>query len=161
MRQYPAAIRPATSASRHFPGGPLFGRIPGQNSPWGPRRRPPVQNSPRTAKNTHFSPFKASREKIIPVQTQTTDAGRIFSRIPPPTSHAAHTRGTKLSRHTAFKATTGTKLSPHSKKHPFQPIQGEQGENYPGQHANNRRRENFFPQLEPHPCFAGATSLLQ
>lgn len=43
-------------------------------------RSQPVQNSPHTAKNTHFSPFKASREKIIPVQTQTTDAGRIFSR---------------------------------------------------------------------------------
>ena len=56
-----------------------------------PYRRPPVQNSPHTAKNTYFSPFEASREKNIPVQTQTTRAGRTFSRKPPPTSHAAHT----------------------------------------------------------------------
>ena len=40
----------------------------------------PVQNSPSTAKNAHFSPFEASREKIIPVEMQTTDAGRVLSR---------------------------------------------------------------------------------
>ena len=57
-----------------------------------PTSRPqPVQNSPRTAKNARFRPFGASREKIIPVQTQTTRAGRTFFRSPPPTSHAAHT----------------------------------------------------------------------
>ena len=131
------------------------------------------------SKNTQISPFEASREKIIPVETETTDAGRILSRRPPPTSHAGHTHrdktlparphtgahryktlptqqktpksaqstrarrklsrskrkqrtqgefypadhhplatlgtltGTKLSGHTAYKAATGTKLSPH------------------------------------------------
>lgn len=58
--------------------------------------------------------------------------------------------GTKLSPHTACKATTGTKLSQHSKKHPNQPIRGEQGENYPGRDGNNRRRENFIPQTTTH-----------
>ena len=68
---------------------------PAQNSPSTRRTRPqPVQNSPRTryawpqpvqnspsiAKNAHFSPFEASREKIIPVEMQTTDAGRVLSR---------------------------------------------------------------------------------
>ena len=58
--------------------------------------------------------------------------------------------GTKLSPHTACKATTGTKLSQHSKKHPNQPIRGEQGENYPGRDGNKRRRENFIPQTTTH-----------
>ena len=40
----------------------------------------PVQNSPSIAKNAHFGPFDASREKIIPVEMQTTDAGRVLSR---------------------------------------------------------------------------------
>ena len=42
-----------------------------QNSPGTPpHRRPPVQNSPSIAKNAHFGPFDASREKIIPVETR-------------------------------------------------------------------------------------------
>ena len=94
-----------------------------QNSPGTQRVRPqPVQNSPSIAKNAHFGPFDASREKIIPVETQTTDAGRTFSRRPPHTSHAAHTHGTKLSGHAPTQAPTGTKLSPHSKKRPFRPF---------------------------------------
>ena len=60
-----------------------------QNSPGTRHVRPqPVQNSPRTAKNTHFGPFDASREKIVTVETQTTRAGRTFSRKPPLTSRA-------------------------------------------------------------------------
>ena len=71
---------------------PRSAHSPVQNSPrTPPHRRPPVQNSPHTAKNTQISPFEASREKIIPVETETTDAGRILSRRPPLTSHAAHT----------------------------------------------------------------------
>ena len=94
-----------------------------QNSPGTRHVRPqPVQNSPSIAKNTHFGPFDASREKIVTVETQTTRAGRTFSRKPPPTSHAAHTHGTKLSGHTPTQAPTGTKLSPHSKKRPFRPF---------------------------------------
>ena len=57
-----------------------------------PRSRyTPRQNSPSIAKNAHFGPFDARREKIVTVGTQTTRAGRTFSRKPPPTSHAAHT----------------------------------------------------------------------
>ena len=102
---------------------------PVQNSPSTRRVRPqPVQNSPSTGKTAHFSPSSASREKIVTVQTQTTRAGRIFSRRPPLTSHAAHTHGTKFSpqpppqgrnRYKTLRAIpasrpTGTKLSPHS-----------------------------------------------
>ena len=107
-------------------------KLSGQSPPQGQ----PVQNSPSTGKTAHFSPSSASREKNIPVQTQTTRAGRIFSRRPPPTSHAAHTHGTKLSQHpppqgqTGTKLSqqprpqgqTGTKLSQHRKNRPFQPI---------------------------------------
>ena len=116
---------------------PRSAHAPVQNSPGTRHARPqPVQNSPHTAKNAHFGPFSASREKNIPVQTQTTRAGRIFSRRPPLTSHAGHAHryktlraipasrptGTKLSQHTACKATTGTKLSQHRKNRPFRPI---------------------------------------
>ena len=108
---------------------PRSAHAPVQNSPGIPHlKAKPVQNSPHTAKNTYSSPFEASREKIIPVQTQTTRAGRIFSRRPPLTSHAAHTHGTKFSpqprpqgrnRYKTLRAIpasrpTGTKLSPHS-----------------------------------------------
>ena len=99
-------------------------KLSGQSPPQGQ----PVQNSPSTAKNAHFSPSSASRENFFPVQTQTTRAGRIFSRRPPLTSHAAHTHGTKFSpqpppqgrnRYKTLRAIpasrpTGTKLSPHS-----------------------------------------------
>ena len=124
---------------------------PVQNSPRTRYAWPqPVQNSPRTAKNTHFGPFDASREKIIPVETQTTRAGRTFSRRPPHTSHAAHTHGTKLSGHAPTQAPTGTKLSPHSKKTPISALLTRAGRKLsrsrPGRDANNRCRENFLPQ---------------
>ena len=67
--------------------------------------------------------------------------------------------GTKLSPHTACMATTGTKLSQYSKKRTFQPIRGEQGENYPGRDANNRRRESFIPQWWQ--CFLSTMSVGQ
>ena len=136
-----------------------------QNSPSKPPiRHTPRKNSPSTAKIAHFGLFSARWAKNIALSTQALEAGRIFSRRPPPTSHTAHTHGTKLSGHTACKAATGTKLSPHtackattgtklsqhSKKHPNQPIRGEQGENYPGRDGNNRRREKFIPQTTTH-----------
>ena len=108
---------------------PRSAHAPVQNSPGIPHlKAKPVQNSPSTGKTAHFSPSSASREKIVTVQTQTTRAGRIFSRRPPLTSHAAHTHGTKFSpqpppqgrnRYKTFRAIpasrpTGTKLSPHS-----------------------------------------------
>ena len=49
MWQCLAAIGPATLASTHFPGGSLFGRNPGQNSPCTHAGMPEaVQNSPCT-----------------------------------------------------------------------------------------------------------------
>ena len=67
--------------------------------------------------------------------------------------------GTKLSPHTVCMATTGTKLSQYSEKRTFQPIRGEQGENYPGRDANNRRRESFIPQWWQ--CFLSTMSVGQ
>ena len=67
--------------------------------------------------------------------------------------------GTKLSQHTAYMSSTGTKLSQHREKRTFQPIRGEQGENYPGRDANNRRRESFIPQWWQ--CFLSTMSVGQ
>ena len=81
-----------TKPVQNSPSIPHLKTKPEQNSPSTRRVRPqPVQNSPSTGKTAHFSPSSASREKIVTVQTQTTRAGRIFSRRPPPTTHAAHT----------------------------------------------------------------------
>ena len=106
MWQRLAAIRPATSASQHFPDGPLFGRNPGQNSPCthagmpepvqnspsthagmpepgqnSPSTHPgmpeAVQNSPSTAKIAHFGPFSACRANFLSSRAQTTEAGRL------------------------------------------------------------------------------------
>ena len=131
--------------------GRAHGHAPRQNSPCKPPiRHTPRKNSPSTAKFGRFGLFSERWAKNIALSTQALEAGRIFSRRPPHTSHTAHTHGTKLSGHTACKAATGTKLSQHSKKHPNQPIRGEQGENYPGRDGNNRRRANFIPQTTTH-----------
>ena len=88
--------RSAHSPVQNSPGTQRVRPQPVQNSPRTRRVRPqPVQNSPSTAKNTQISPFEASREKIIPVETETSDAGRILSRRPPHTSHAGHTHWDK------------------------------------------------------------------
>ena len=89
-----------------------------QNSPrTPPHRRPPVQNSPSTAKNTQISPFEASREKIIPVETRSRHKQPTQGEFYPANHHTLATlgtlTGTKLSGHTACKASTGTKLSRH------------------------------------------------
>ena len=85
-----------TPTVQNSPGTQRVRPQPVQNSPRTRRVRPqPVQNSPSTAKNTQISPFEASREKIIPVETETSDAGRILSRRPPHTSHAGHTHWDK------------------------------------------------------------------
>ena len=97
---------------QNSPSNPRLKAKPVQNSPSNPHlKAKPVQNSPSTAKNAHFGPFNASREKIIPVQTQTTRAGRTFSRKPPLTSHAAHTT------HSPVQNSPG---NPHLKAKPVQ-----------------------------------------
>ena len=120
-----------------------------QNSPGTQRVRPqPVQNSPSTAKNTQISPFEASREKIIPVETETTDAGRILSRRPPLTSHAAHTPRYKTlparphtgaHRYKTLPAQQKTPKSAHSRRagrklSRSRRKQATQGEFYPADH---------------------------
>ena len=133
-------------------------------------RQPPPQGHNR------YKTLPAQRK--TPVSDHLARAGRKLSRSrhkqPEQGEHfsAAHhplatqhtLPGTKLSGHTASKATTGTKLSrqpppqgqtgtklsPHSKKRPFQPIRREQGENYPGPDTKNPSRENLFPQTTTH-----------
>ena len=94
--------------------GRAHGHAPRQNSPCKPPiRHTPRKNSPSTAKFGRFGLFSERWAKNIALSTQALEAGRIFSRRPPHTSHTAHTHGTKLSGHTACKASTGTKLSRH------------------------------------------------
>ena len=120
-----------------------------QNSPGTQRVRPqPVQNSPHTAKNTQISPIDASREKIIPVETETSDAGRILSRRPPHTSHAGHTHWDKTlparphtgaHRYKTLPAQQKTPKSAHSRRagrklSRSRRKQATQGEFYPADH---------------------------
>ena len=162
---------------RFHPG--YIGSVPRQNSPSAPSGRcAPRKNSPSTPQSgTHRDKTRPARQNSA-VLAYFRSAGRKISRFLrrhskqgefypadhhspatqrtlPGTKLSGHTAckaatGTKLSPHTACKATTGTKLSQHSKKHPNQPIRGEQGENYPGRDGNNRRRENFIPQTTTH-----------
>ena len=126
-----------------------------QNSPGTQRVRPqPVQNSPSTAKNTQISPFEASREKIIPVETETSDAGRILSRRPPHTSHAGHTHWDKTlparphtgaHRYKTLPAQQKTPKSAHSRR-----AGRKLSRSRPARDTNNRRRANFIPQTTTH-----------
>ena len=142
---------------------PRSAHAPVQNSPGIPDlKAKPVQNSPHTAKNTYSSPFEASREKIIPVQTQTTRAGRIFSRRPPPTTHAAHTpryktlpaqQKTPISAHLAR---AGRTFSRSRRKQP------EQGESFPADHhspATQRTRPGTKLSQQPRPQGQTGTKL--
>ena len=107
-----------TPTVQNSPGTRRVRPQPVQNSPRTRRVRPqPVQNSPRTAKNTQISPFEASREKIIPVETRSRHKQPTQGEFYPANHHTLATlgtlTGTKLSGHTACKASTGTKLSRH------------------------------------------------
>ena len=136
-----------------------------QNSPGTQRVRPqPVQNSPHTAKNTQISPFEASREKTIPVETRSRHKQPTQGEFYPADHHTLATlgtlTGTKLSPHAPTQAPTGTKLSPHSKKHPNQPIRGEQGENYPGRDPLETQTTDagrILSRKPPHTSHAGHT----
>ena len=86
-------------------------------SPHAPTQAPTGTKLSRTAKNTQISPFEASREKIIPVETRSRHKQPTQGEFYPANHHTLATlgtlTGTKLSGHTACKASTGTKLSPH------------------------------------------------
>ena len=198
---------------KNSPSTPSGGCRPRQNSPSAPSGRcRPRQNSPSAAKIAHFGLFSARWAKNFARSTQAREAGRIFSRRPPPTSHAGHTHryktlptqqktpksaqstragrklsrsrrkqatqgefypadhhtlatlgtltGTKLSPHAPTQAPTGTKLSQHSKKHPNQPIRGEQGENYPGRDPLETQTTDagrILSRRPPHTSHAGHT----
>lgn len=123
---FPADHHPlATQRTR--PGTKLSGHTackakPVQNSPGNPHlKATPVQNSPSTAKNAHFSPYDASREKIIPVQTQTTRTGRTFYRKPPLTSRTGHTHRHKTplaNPHTSTHTNAGGRADTQSARPP-------------------------------------------
>ena len=153
--------RSAHSPVQNSPGTQRVRPQPVQNSPRTRRVRPqPVQNSPSTAKNTQISPFEASREKIIPVETETSDAGRILSRRPPHTSHAGHTHWDKTLPARPHTGAHRYKTLPHSKKHPNQPIRGEQGENYPGRDPLETQTTDagrILSRKPPHTSHAGHT----
>ena len=147
--------RSAHSPVQNSPGTQRVRPQPVQNSPRTRRVRPqPVQNSPSTAKNTQISPFEASREKIIPVETETTDAGRILSRRPPHTSHAGHTHRDKTlparphtgaHRYKNLPAQQKTPKSAHSRR-----AGRKLSRSRPARDTNNRRRTNFIPQTTTH-----------
>ena len=82
--------RPQSTKSGHFKhAGRAFSRFqhqstthPVQNSPSNTHPlAQPVQNSPRTPKNTEIRPFLASRENFLPVPPPRHRAGRISSRF--------------------------------------------------------------------------------
>ena len=152
---------------------PLFGGI---GSPPGGHLGPSMRTATPTSRPHRYKTLPARRK--TPVSALLTRAGRKLSRGKhkqpeqgelftanhhSPAAQSTHT-GTKLPGHTAckakpvqnspgnphLKATTGTKLSQHGEKRPFQTIWREQGENYPGPDTNNPSRENFLPQTTTH-----------
>ena len=61
------------------------------------------------------------------------------------------TPGTKLSKHAPASSPTGTKLSQHAQKGPFQPVLHEQGELSTAPSTTTPSRENFVPRPVPNP----------
>ena len=61
------------------------------------------------------------------------------------------TPGTKLSKHAPASSPTGTKLSQHAQKGPFQPVLPEQGELCTARTTTTPSRENFVPHQAPNP----------
>ena len=172
-------------ATRALPAGRIFSRRPQPTSRAGYPHRYKTLPAHGVHELNRYKTLPASRK--TPISALLTRAGRKLSRsgrklpeqgelfpadhhplaaqrtltgtkLSPHTACMAAT-GTKLSPHTACVATTGTKLSQHREKRTFQPIRGEQGENYPGRDANNRRRESFIPQWWQ--CFLSTMSVGQ
>ena len=130
---------------------------PVQNSPsTPPPAAHPVQNSPNTHKKAYFSPFCPSRENFVPHPSPRPPAGRTLYRT-------QHHPGTKLAPHTHTSSPTGTKLSQHAQKRPFQPVLPEQGELCTALTITMPSRENFVPRPAPNPvqnspCSAGPSA---
>ena len=62
-----------------------------------------------------------------------------------------NTPGTKLPQHAPASSPTGTKLSQHTHKRPFQPVLPEQGELCTASTTTTPSRENFVPHPAPNP----------
>ena len=114
----PASSPPGTKLSQHAQKGPFQPVLPEQGELC-----------------TALTPTPPSRENFVPLSPSRCPAGRTLYR-----SHhhdaqqgelctaPSTTPGTKLSQHTHTSSPTGTKLSPHIQKSPFQPVLHEQGE---------------------------------
>ena len=135
--------------------GRAHGHAPRQNSPCKPPiRHTPRKNSPSTAKFGRFGLFSERWAKNIALSTQALEAGRIFSRRPPHTSHAGHTHWDKTlparphtgaHRYKTLPAQQKTPKSAHSRR-----AGRKLSRSRPARDTNNRRRANFIPQTTTH-----------
>ena len=135
-KKYAPHTPPAAQPVQNSPRAAGPGAHPVQNSPRTPTpAAQPVQNSPNTPKKAYFSQFCTSRENFVPLPPPRSPAGRTLYR-----SHHHDAQqgelctapsakpGTKLSLLSRSVGPTGTKLSQHAQKGPFQPVLPEQGE---------------------------------
>ena len=156
-KKYAPHTPPETHPVQNSPRAAGPGAHPVQNSPRTPTpAAQPVQNSPNTPKIAHFSPFCPSRENFVPHPSPRPPAGRTLYRT-------QHHPGTKLAPHTHTSSPTGTKLSQHAQKRPFQPVLPEQGELCTALTITMPSRENFVPRPAPNPvqnspCSAGPSA---
>ena len=104
----------------------------------------PVQKSPNTPKKAHFSQFCTSRENFVPHQQPNR-----YKTLPVQPIHRPN-RYKTLPTHPAS-SPTGTKLSPHTQKGPFQPVLPEQGELCTASTPMPPSWENFVPLPSPRP----------
>ena len=157
VQKSPNTPTPAAQPVQNSPNTPPPAAHPVQNSPHTPTpAAQPVQNSPNTPKIADFSPFYPSRENFVPLSPPRPPAGRTLYRT-------QHHPGTKLAPHTHTSSPTGTKLSQHAQKRPFQPVLPEQGELCTALTITMPSRENFVPHPAPNPvqnspCSAGPSA---
>ena len=111
---------------------------------------PPRKNSPSTAKTLRFGLFSARWAKNVARSTQALEAGRIFSRRPPPTSRAGCPHRYKTLPAHGMHGHNRYKTHPAQQKTPISALLTRAGRKLsrsrPGRDANNRCRENFLPQ---------------
>ena len=144
-KKYAPHTPPETHPVQNSPRAAGPGAHPVQNSPRTPTpAAQPVQNSPNTPKIAHFSPFCPSRENFVPHQQPNR-----YKTLPVQPIHRPN-RYKTLPTHPAS-SPTGTKLSPHTQKGPFQPVLPEQGELCTASTPMPPSWENFVPLPSPRP----------
>ena len=107
---------------------------------------PPRKNSPSTAKTLRFGLFSARWAKNVARSTQALEAGRIFSRRPPPTSRAGYPHRYKtlpahgMHGHNRYKTLPAHGMHGHNryKTHPAH-----------GMHGHNRYKTHPAQQKTP------------